>query len=90
MAARLATVEYFGSMSVHVFPTASDLAAAASARIATAIGSAGRSFSLGLAGVAMVGAGIAAVWAAVGLYLGKRYERIAAGLPPVAAGRDPE
>ena len=32
-------------------------------------------FSLGLAGVALVGAGIAAAWAAVGIYLGRDFER---------------
>ena len=32
-------------------------------------------FGLGLAGVAIVGAGVAALWAAVGVYLGRRYEQ---------------
>ena len=32
-------------------------------------------FSLGLAGVAVVGGAIAATWAAVGVYLGRLYDR---------------
>lgn len=34
-------------------------------------------FSLGLAGVAVVGAVVAAAWAAVGIYLGRQYDRMA-------------
>jgi len=36
-------------------------------------------FGLGLAGVAVVGAVIAAAWAAVGMYLGRQYDRNAVG-----------
>jgi AAA family ATP:ADP antiporter len=37
---------------------------------------------LGLAAVALVGAGIAACWAATGIYLGRRFNRMNQGSPP--------
>lgn len=33
-------------------------------------------FGLGLAGIALIGAGVAAIWAASGVYLGRRYGRV--------------
>ena len=38
---------------------------------------------LGLAPVALVGAGVAALWAATGVYLGRRFKRYAGGGKPV-------